>query len=58
MVEIIIAFLNRILPWVFAVAGLLLAIAGRYDQAAYNMAAGVFFMVLPQYLDYMEIRRR
>jgi hypothetical protein len=48
----------RVMPWLFAIAGLICAFGNNYDQAAYNMAAGVFFMILPQYFEFLEIRRR
>lgn len=50
-------FLN-ITMMLFPFAWMMLAIvngfSGQYDKAAYDMAAGAFFMILPMYFEFLD----
>lgn len=58
MFQVLFSFLMQLIPWLLAIAGLICAFTGKYDQAAYNMAAATFYMILPLYYEFLEIRRK
>lgn len=44
-------------PMFWMIIGITFALMDRYDQAAYNMAAGAFFMIMPMYYAHLNERR-
>lgn len=45
-----------LLPFVWIMLGIFNAFAGQYDRAAYDMAAGAFFMIMPMYYSFLKDR--
>ena len=50
-------FLMQIMPFVWLILSFSSFMAGHYDRAAYDMAAGAFFMILPMYYDFLDRKR-
>lgn len=46
--------LMMLFPFVWMILAIINAFAGHYDRAAYDVAAGTFFMVLPMYFDFLD----
>lgn len=51
------SFLMQILPFAWMLLGFYNMVTGQYDRAAYDMAAGAFFMIMPMYYAFLEGRR-
>lgn len=45
-----------LLPFAWIMLGIFNAFAGQYDRAAYDMAAGAFFMIMPLYYSFLKDR--
>lgn len=50
----VLRFLMRLFPFLWFFMGLVISYIGKYDLAAYDMAAGAFFMILPMYYAFLD----
>jgi hypothetical protein len=57
MLNKIMNFLMCVVPFVWLMMSIPNFFAGNYDKATYDLAAGVFFMILPMYFDFLDGKR-
>lgn len=52
----VLGFLMRGFPFLWIIMGIMGSLNDQYDKAAYDMAAGAFFMIMPMYFAFLDGR--